>query len=187
MKKFWKELLGCKQGNNAEENTRTGESSDSERHLCLYYLEYKFIPTLVAEVSAGKLPHNAILQTSVWETYIKESVDKNFFLEWDELQCEGCKIDETYVMALYIFPTPRKTPEAAFGAVLINTKTNNATYYTLESSFGGNWVLGSTTLNAHYNLGNLPNPELKSFIDWVVKKAKDTEPVIETTFPEDNN
>ena len=39
----------------------------------------------------------------------------------DELHCDGIKINDTYVMALYIFPKPRQVPEAAFGAVLINS------------------------------------------------------------------
>ena len=39
----------------------------------------------------------------------------------DEMHCDGIKINDTYVMALYIFPKPRQVPEAAFGAVLINS------------------------------------------------------------------
>ena len=39
----------------------------------------------------------------------------------DELHCDGIKFNDTYVMALYIFPKPRQVPEAAFGAVLINS------------------------------------------------------------------
>ena len=39
----------------------------------------------------------------------------------DEMHCDGIKFNDTYVMALYIFPKPRQVPEAAFGAVLINS------------------------------------------------------------------
>ena len=39
----------------------------------------------------------------------------------DELHCDGIKFNDTYVMALYIFPKPRLVPEAAFAAVLINS------------------------------------------------------------------
>lgn len=117
---------------------------------------------------------------------MKKHVDENFFLEWDELHCDGIKINDTYVMALYIFPKPRQVPEAAFGAVLINTTNNDAVYYTLEYSFDGVWVLGSMDQTTHSNYGNLENPSLKSFIDWVVEKAKGIGPIMSTTLPKED-
>lgn len=89
-------------------------------------------------------------------------------------------------MALYIFPKPRQVPEAAFGAVLINTTDNNARYYTLEYSFDGAWVLGSMDQTTHSNYGNLENPSLKSFIDWVVARAQGTKPTMSTTLPKED-
>ena len=186
MSKFWNKIFGKRQGDTVAEVKPQQEIADDDKHSYRYSLQYKFIPDLVAGVSKGEISPNAILATEGWEDFMKKHVDENFFLEWDELHCDGIKINDTYVMALYIFPKPRQVPEAAFGAVLINTTNNDAIYYTLEYSFDGAWVLGSMDQTTHRNYGSLENPGLKSFIDWVVEKAKGTEPIMSTTLPKED-
>ena len=186
MSKFWNKIFGKRQEDAVAEVKPQRELTDDDKHSYRYFLQYKFIPDLVAGVSKGEISPNAILATEGWEDFMKKHVDEKFFLEWDELHCDGIKINDTYVMALYIFPKPRQVPEAAFGAVLINTTNNDAVYYTLEYSFDGVWVLGSMDQTTHSNYGNLENPSLKSFIDWVVEKAKGTGPIMSTTLPKED-
>ena len=187
MKKLWKNIFGKRQEEVIAEVKQQRELTDDEKHSYRYFLQYKFIPDLVAAVSNGEISPNAILATEGWEEFMKEHVDENFFLEWDELHCEGLiKINDTYVMALYIFPEPRQVPEAAFGAVLINTIDNYAKYYTLEYTFDGTWVLGSMDQTTHSNYGNLGKLSLMNFIDWVVERTKETEPAMKTTLPKED-
>ena len=186
MSKFWNKIFGKRQEDAVAEVKPQRELTDDDKHSYRYFLQYKFIPDLVAGVSKGEISPNAILATEGWEDFMKKHVDEKFFLEWDELHCDGIKINDTYVMALYIFPKPRQVPEAAFGAVLINTTNNDAVYYTLEYSVDGVWVLGSMDRTTHSNYGNLENPSLKSFIDWVVEKAKGTGPIMSTTLPKED-
>ena len=186
MKKLWKNIFGKRQEEVTAEVKQQRELTDDEKHSYRYFLQYKFIPDLVAAVSNGEISPNAILATEGWEEFMKEHVDENFFLEWDELHCDGVKINDTYVMALYLFPKPRQVPEAAFGAVLINTTDNDAKYYTLEYSFDGAWVLGSMDQMTHRNYGKLENPGLKSFIDWVIERAQGAKPTMSTTLPKED-
>ena len=186
MKKLWKNIFGKRQEDVIAEVKQQRELTDDEKHSYRYFLQYKFIPDLVAAVSNGEISPNAILATEGWEEFMKEHVDENFFLEWDELHCDGVKINDTYVMALYLFPKPRQVPEAAFGAVLINTTDNDAKYYTLEYSFDGAWVLGSMDQMTHRNYGKLENPGLKSFIDWVIERAQGAKPTMSTTLPKED-
>ena len=137
MKKLWNKIFGKRQKEPVSVGGLQRELTDDEKHSYRYFLQYKFIPDLVAGVSKGEISPNDILATEGWEEFMKKHVDENFFLEWDELHCDGIKINDTYVMALDIFPKPRQVPEAAFGAVLINTTDNDAKYYTLEYSFDG--------------------------------------------------
>lgn len=176
MKKLWNKIFGKRQKEPVSVGGLQRELTDDEKHSYRYFLQYKFIPDLVAGVSKGEISPNDILATEGWEEFMKKHVDENFFLEWDELHCDGIKINDTYVMALYIFPKPRLVPEAAFGAVLINTTDNDAKYYTLEYSFDGAWVLGSMNQTTHTNYGNLENPSLKNFIDWVIERAQGAKP-----------
>ena len=173
MSKFWNKIFGKRQKETVAEVKPQRELTDDEKHSYRYFLQYRFIPDLVAGVSKGKISPNAIMATEGWQDFMKKHVDENFFLEWDKLHCDGIKINDTYMMVLYIFPEPRQVPEAAFGAVLINTTNNNAKYYTLEYSFDGALVLGSMDQTTHSNYGNLENPGLRSFIDWVVARAQE--------------
>ena len=186
MKKLWKNIFGKRQEDVIAEVKQQRELTDDEKHSYRYFLQYKFIPDLVAAVSNGEISPNDILATEGWEEFMKKHVDENFFLEWDELHCDGIKINDTYVMALYIFPKPWQVPEAAFGAVLINTTDNDAKYYTLEYSFDGAWVLGSMDQTTHSNYGNLENPGLKSFIDWVIERTQGAKSAMITTLPKED-
>ena len=186
MKKLWKNIFGKRQEESVAEVKQQRELTDNEKHSYRYFLQYKFIPDLVAGVTKGEISPNSILATEGWEEFMKKHVDENFFLEWDELHCDGVKINDTYVMALYLFPKPRQVPEAAFGAVLINTTDNDAKYYTLEYSFDGAWVLGSMDQMTHRNYGKLENPGLKSFIDWVIERAQGAKPTMSTTLPKED-
>lgn len=154
------------------EITKSQEIIDQKRQSDRYFLEYEFIPQLVEGISLGKLAPEILLDTDHWKELINSTVEDNFTYDWDNLHCRGAKIDDTYVMAVYLFPAPTVIPEAAFGAVLINTTTNEATYYTLEYSLDNNWVLGSKNLRGHYNFGRLENPELEKFVEWVVNRTK---------------
>ena len=186
MSKLWNKIFGKRQEEAVAEVKQQRELTDDEKHSYRYFLQYRFIPDLVAGVSKGDISPNSILVTDGWEKFIKKHVDKDFFFEWDELHCDGIKINDTYVMALYIFPKPRQVPEAAFGAVLINTTNNDAKYYTLEYSFDGAWVLGSMDQTTHLNYGNLEKPGLRSFIDWVVERVQGTNPTMTTTLPKED-
>ena len=186
MSKFWNKIFGKRQEDTVAEVKPQRELTDDDKHSYRYFLQYRFIPDLVAGVSKGEISPSAILATEGWEDFMKKHVDENFFLEWDELHCDGVKINDTYVMALYLFPKPRQVPEAAFGAVLINTTDNDAKYYTLEYSFDGAWVLGSMDQMTHRNYGKLENPGLKSFIDWVIERAQGAKPTMSTTLPKED-
>lgn len=186
MNRFWNKKNDRKQRDTGGEIEQQHVLSDEEKHSYRYFLEYKFIPDLVAGVSKGKISPESILHTEGWEDFLKKCVDANFFFEWDDLRCDGIKINDTYVMALYFFPKPQQVPDAAYGAVLINTTTNHTVYYTLEYSFDGEWVLGSTNQTKHLNYGKFENPDLKNFIDWVVKRAKETAPVSKTAFSKED-
>lgn len=124
-----------------EERDEQSAMTEDKKHSDRYFLQYKYIPELVADVSNGELPPDALLETEDWESYIKLLIDRDFFFEWDELRCDEIKVNDDYSIVLYTFPKPIQITDAAFGAVLINTTNNNATYYTLEYSFDERWVL----------------------------------------------
>ncbi len=157
---------------------QTNSNTDIEkRHSDRYYLEYYFIPMLVEGVQTAELEAEAMLHIELWPEFITQHIDQEFEYDWDNLHCEGVELNEEYLLAVYIFPEPEEVPLAKYGAVLINRVTNEAVYYTFEKSINGHWVLGSKSLESHYNYGNVEDMSLDKFVDWVIERA-DVEPVL---------
>lgn len=148
----------------------TVEELDQKRHSDSYYFEYHFIPMMVEGVKQGELAPEALLETENWQKFIKEQIDPDFIYNWEELHCQGTQLNQTTVMALYIFPEPEQMPLAAFGAVIVDIETNSATYYTLEKSVDDSWVLGSMSSESHRNFGSVVSADLEKFIEWVFEQ-----------------
>ena len=147
------------------------EALDEKKHSDRHFLQYKYIPDLVADVSTGDLSTDALLDTDWWKSCIELFENEDFYFEWDELHCDKIKVNDDYEMVVYTFPKPMQTPDAAYGSVLINTANNDATYYTLESSFNESYMLCSMNQGRHTNYGKMENPSLENFIKWVSEKA----------------
>lgn len=165
--KLWDKLFGKKQ----EEMAKTQEPDDENLHHCRYFVEYKFIADLVDEVAKGELQPEVLLNIKGWKEFLENSMGEDFYFEWDEMDCQGATIDDDHLIAMYVFPKPKQVPDVAFGAVVINTKTKKAIYYTLEYTFDDSWMLCTKSKSGHSNFGEMENPSFEKFINWVVEKT----------------
>ena len=84
---------------------------------------------------------------------------------------ERIDVDENHMLILYVFPQPQEMTEAVYGAVMLNTMTSEAEYYTLESSVDDLWVIGHKTTSCHSNLGSLDSADQDKFVAWVIERA----------------
>lgn len=143
-----------------------------ERHDCRYFIQYVFIPNLVESVNDGYLPPISLFKSPQWNMNIREEFDLEL-AEMDKITSEKIDIDERHMMILYTFPEPEYMIEAAYGTVILNTETNQAKYYTLESGYDGCWVYGHKTLHGHSSHGFVDSPDLEAFKKWAIKQALD--------------
>lgn len=114
-----------------------------------YYLEYRFIPSLLHEVKQGRNP----LQSLIDSRWIKETLtNNNVDIDWDGFSIDV--FDEEYNKTIlekgkyiaYTFPAIISIPEAKYGVIDIETKK----YYTFESDCNdGYWAIGSQDINGH--------------------------------------
>ena len=154
-----------------EERDEQSAMTEDKKHSDRYFLQYRFIPDLVDDVSKGKISVDDLMDKDWWECSIQLFNDMNFTFEWEELRCEKMKVNDNYEMVVDTFPVPKQTPDAAYGAVLINTANNDATYFTLEYTFGNRWMLCSTKQGTHRNYGTVENQGLEAFVAVVSEKA----------------
>ena len=81
---------------------------------------------------------------------------------------------EDITIIFYSFPSPQREPEAIFGALMLDTRTNNLTYYTLEMCRKpGVWALGRNSIDKHALMGMYDmEPTKENFLKLIVPKEK---------------
>lgn len=142
--------------------------SDELEHENRYALQYVFIPQLVGGISAGKLSVDDFLNFDIWKSTLLKIYGDGFFFRWEELHYEILRVKNEHTIILLEFPKPATAPDALYGAVLVDDKSKKAVYYTLELTFDGDYVLGSTVPGQHFNFGRIEKNDKESFVDWVV-------------------
>lgn len=162
MKRFWNFLFGGKKN----------KVSPSKRHACLYKLQYEFIPALVSKVALGDIPLMELTRLDVWEFTLPQLYGKDFFVEWNEMSYEKIQLSENCHILFYTFPKPQRIPDAAFGAVFVNTKINYIQYFTLELSVNNSWVIGGVSGGKHCTFGFLSSPDSTEFLEWVKRSSR---------------
>ena len=160
-----------------KETANNSEQSEYKmtKHQQRYYLEYRFIPELLHMVECGQIQPGYLYNVNPWRPWI-ERENVGFEFDWESLNVEIIRLDDSKDIILYKFPIPEQTPEAICGAIVLNIKSYKGCYYTLEASYNGKWVLGSTSIDSighktHSNYGDLKDPNIRTFLDWVVKQS----------------
>ena len=145
---------------------------EEKRHEIRYHVQYVFLPELVESVSEGYLPGIALFPSPQWYYNLRQEYDL------DELNAAGVyegferiDVDDDHMLILYTFPQPQSTLEAVYGAVMLNTLTNEAEYYTLELSYDDHWVLGQKTTSGHSRFGFWDVSDKDKFVAWVMERA----------------
>ncbi len=156
----------------AMDNIRKRQDSRSGRRSYIYEMEYYFLPSMIDAVTDGKLNQNALSDESWLRHNIQEKCPSQYAREWETFRIERMQNFGEYRLIVYEFPKPIEIPEAIYGAVLLNTQTNQSNFYTLEYSFEHRWVLGGMSRTKHANYGTIDSPDLEKFLDWVFDANK---------------
>ena len=160
MKNFWNWIFGKE------------TPSQELIHECRMIVEYKFIPSLVSGIPGRLVTAIDLMMIDTWPEFMKKKYGRFFYFDWDDMSCKEIFVDDSHIIILYTFPWPSQMPEAAYGAILMNTSNKKAMYYTLELSFDNEWILGQADIDGHYNFGMpLSKPTLENFIEWVSMHA----------------
>jgi len=144
----------------------------------LYTFTYQDIPDLANLVFIGKLSPEALK-------------DKNWFLEigknvqfsWEGFEVHSIATCSSEIhLILYVFPEPRKSPEAKFALLSIDLKNKKLDYFVLEKMQKENeWLLGGVDVLEqikkerlqHLNYGQIDyEPTIENFKQDVLRRLK---------------
>ena len=147
-------------------------SDENKRRRNIYNREFFRFSDLVDAVTDGQCGDGAFTDEEWLREGLRRDCDEEYKSAWDEFKILQATKYGNYKLIVYRFPEPKVMPEALYGAVLLNTTTHKADYYTLEYSFNGKWVLGSTSRGKHSNYGEVDTPDLEQFIAWIFNSNK---------------
>lgn len=151
---------------NQQDNSDLPETIDYEAiHKEMYYVEYKLIPHFIDMFQSQPEKTSQIVLT-IYENLVilqnkLRNVNPHFF---GSISGEVYGNIENECIVVYQFPKPIDMPLAKYGAIYINKPLKKYSYWTLEYSMNGEYVLGSTTIEKHVNYGNKNNLSKDEFI-----------------------
>lgn len=141
--------------------------------IFIYSLAYRLIPLFVRCVSQKEVPISALWNEEAMKNELR---NKDRYVNEAELTKFRVLSVSDYgeiKQVVYQFPEPQIAPEAKYGAVLVNTRTLECQYYTLEMSDNGLWFYCGVNENKqHLNYGEAKNSDLDSFLTWVLSDNK---------------
>lgn len=144
--------------------------------IYIYSLAYRLLPLFVRGVSQKEIPISAL-----WNEEVMKNELRNKERHVDELDLAKFRVLSVndygeIKQVVYQFPEPKIAPEAKYGAVLVNTRTLECQYYTLEMSDNERWFYcGVNNNKQHLNYGEAKNSDLESFLTWVLGNEKTIE------------
>ena len=142
------------------------------RRRDIYNKEYHEIHAIVDGVTDGNINPEALSDESGLRVYLQLDCASSMRNEWEAFKILRVDNYGDYKLIVYQFPEPKEVPEALYGAVLLDTTTHRAEYYTLEYSYNDKWVYGSTSRGKHFNYGEVDSPDLEQFVAWILSSDK---------------
>jgi hypothetical protein len=163
MNSLWNKIFGSR------------NAKKEKKQECCRFMQFVLLPKLADAIRGGKLDEEELPDLNLYRLTAQEMYGDEFNFNWSKFKCRDYPLGETHVAYLYEFPKPKQVADVRYSAVVVNVKTGNAAYYTLERALGGSYVVCQATVNDHYNLGTLDRlklPLVLRFVCWLFKQSK---------------
>lgn len=162
--------------NAVTERTQPKGNECQEESIILnrYALAYQFITLNLGYVKGDVGKRLPLLADKVFLMTMAEKMGLHIEgFSWNDLSISIENIDDDFIAIFYVFPKPRKEPEALYGAVLFDRSWETLTYYTLEMcSHQGRWALGKNTSERHALIGMYDmEPTKENFLKMIVSRT----------------
>lgn len=150
------------------------KGGEATRRDDIYHPEFRWLPDVVFKAVRER---NLVPEALTDEGWIRQNIlervsSKDIAKEWESFRINRVEHYGDYKLIVYQFPEPKVVPEAKYGAVLMNTKTLEIDYYTLELTYDNKWVYGSMSSERHANYDSVESPDLERFIEWIFSNDK---------------
>lgn len=141
----------------------------------IYSLAYRLIPSALTHLKNGKLSIEDLWNEELMRDTLRRHEQYVDEAELTKFRVLSVSDYGEIKQVVYQFPEPQIAPEAKYGAVLVNTRTLECQYYTLEMSDNDLWFYCGVNGQQHLNYGEAKSSDLESFLTWVLSQNKSIE------------
>lgn len=133
-----------------------------------YELEFSFIPRIVNLCNEQQIDPQVLLNLEFWKRFL-ENNNIEIEFSWDEFKVEFQPVDEERAVIFYTFPEPKESPEAKYGAIIVNRNEQVFRYFTFEKE-ENKWMIGEMTAEHHKVYGFFEeNAGIADFLQEILK------------------
>lgn len=148
------------------------KAADKCEHECRYALQCTFIPELVSGIREGRLSVDDFLNIDVWKVSLDKIYGSDYLFKWEDFDYRKYSITEKHTAIIFLFPQPMMSPDAMYGAVIVNNETNAVAYYTLELTHQGDYMFVATTDENRFIFGTFKEASIESFLERIKQECQ---------------
>ncbi|MBQ2164766.1 MAG: sel1 repeat family protein [Muribaculaceae bacterium] len=165
--------------------------------LRMYEFQFRTIPAMLWDYEKGKLEKSTLIDVMEWQIFFGSQFITHYEWDWKDISSNVHQLNDSIEIIVYRFPDPSRMPLCLYSAAVINSKTKECFYYTLEKTmnFGDItnlekcWVFGGMTRDnaSHVSYdgltGDVTEQQFIDFIRAFLSKSKKPTPMGETKYP----
>ncbi len=165
--------------------------------MSMYEFQFRTIPALVWDYEKGELEKSILTDVTEWQIYFGSQFISHYEWDWNDISSSVHHPNDSTEIIVYRFPDPARMPLCLYSAAVINSKTKECAYYTLEKTmnFGDItnlekcWVFGGMTRDnaSHVSYDGLTGDVTEQqFVDFILAflgRSEKPLPMGETKYP----
>lgn len=171
------------------------ETMEKGSTMRMYAFQFRYIPDILWNYENGKVEKDCLTDVTSWQLSLGSLFITDYEWDWKDVSSSVIHPNDSTEIIVYRFPEPKETPLCLYSAAVINTKSGECAYYTLEKTMNFDditnlekcWVFGGMSRGnaSHVSYdGLMGDVTEQQFVDFILAfLSKSHSPMGETKYP----
>ena len=165
----------------------------------MYAFQFRYIPDILWTYEKGEVVKTWLTNVTEWQINLGGRYISEYEWDWKDISSSIQHPNDSTEIIVYRFPEPEKTPLCLYSAAVINTKSGECAYYTLEKTMNFDdisnlekcWVFGGMSrdnashVSYDFLAGDVTEQQFVDFILAFLSKSTNHSKIGETVYPTD--
>ncbi|MBR6490302.1 MAG: SEL1-like repeat protein [Muribaculaceae bacterium] len=165
--------------------------------ITMYEFQFRLIPSMVWDCENGDVNKGILNDVTEWQLQLGSQFISHYEWDWKDISSNVHHPNDSIEIIVYRFPEPERMPLCLYSAAVINTRSGECAYYTLEKTMNFDevtsdtkcWVFGGMSRNnashVSYDMltGDVTEQQFVDFILAFLSKSSNHSKIGETVYP----